>query len=78
MSSQSRKLFHRWVLPHDDLVQRISVGTDKLVVGLGEDKVADLRARVDSIERTQVDGVPEANALVRGASARRKQASVER
>lgn len=45
---------------------------DQLVVGLREDEVADLRARVDAVQWIQVDRIPESNTLVRRASTRRQ------
>ena len=50
---QRRDLLHRRILPHYDLVQTVAVRTDQLIVGLGEDKVADLTASVDSADRLE-------------------------
>ena len=53
MPCQRRDLLHRRILPHYDLVQTVAMRTDQLIVGLGEDKVADLTASVDSADRLE-------------------------
>ena len=44
------------------------MGADQLVIGLREDKVADLAARVDCTNGLQSERVPEANVLVSRAT----------
>lgn len=78
MTCQGSQLFHSWVLPYDHLVQTVAVGTDKLIVSLGEHKVANLRASVDRLKRLESQSVPEPDVLVSSASTCREQTSVQR
>lgn len=68
MSRQNRNLLHRWVVPDDDLVLRVSVRRDQLVARFGPRKVADLRARVNGTQGLACESVPKANAAVGRAS----------
>lgn len=77
MARKRGYLLHCGILPHNDLVQRVAVRAHQLVVRLREDEVADLRPRVDAIQRIQIDRVPESNALVCRAAASREEASVQ-
>ena len=77
MPCQRRDLLHRRILPHYDLVQTVAVRTDQLIVGLGEDKVADLTASVDSADRLERKRVPEANVLIGCAAARSQETSMK-
>ena len=52
------------------------MSADKLVVGFGKNEVADLRSGVYAIEWTEVDGVPEADALVGCSSSGGEEATV--
>ena len=47
------------------------------VVGLGKYQVADLGAGVDAIQRSQIQSVPESDALISGAATCCEQASVK-
>lgn len=78
MSSEGGELLHGGVLPHDDLIERVTVSAYKLIVGLREDQIANLRASVDAVQRRQVDSVPEADALVSRATSSSQKASVKR
>lgn len=75
MSRQGLNLFHRWVLPKDDLVQTVTMGRDELVV-LRKHQIANLRARVEVIHSGESLSVPKADAAVSSASARRKKPSL--
>ena len=78
MAGQRFYLFHGWVLPHNNLVQRVTVGGHKLGSILAEQQVANLAASVQVVDRTQSLCVPESNAPVSSASSRRQYSSLMR
>ena len=47
--SQSGNFLHRWVFPHNHLVQRVAMGAHKFIIGFGEDQVANLTTCVDTV-----------------------------
>lgn len=73
MPCQSCQLLHGRVLPNDDLVLRIAVGTYQLIEVLGEEEIAHLTAGLERTERSEGEGVPEANASVSCASTTREE-----
>ena len=51
MTSQGLNFLHAWVLPEDDLVQRVAVGANDFMSSLREHQVTDLGASVDGVKR---------------------------
>lgn len=59
-------------MPYDDLIEGVSLSADKLIISLGEDKVADLGACVDRMQWLHRESVPEPNVLVSCPTTRRQ------
>ena len=72
MTCQSLNLLHAWVLPKNDLVERVAVSAHYLVRRLREHEVTDLGACVNGMKRLERMCVPETNVTVRSASTSRQ------
>ena len=55
---------HGWVLPHDDLIQRIAMGADDLIHVLGKHQIAHLGTCVNAANWLESVGVPESDASI--------------
>lgn len=69
MACEGCDLLHGWVLPHNDLVERVAVSGYNLVVVLTEHQVTNLTSSVDRVNWLQRQRVPELNASISGTSA---------
>ena len=78
MPRQCRYFLHCGVLPDYDLVETVAVSADQLVIGLREDKIADLAASVYCTYGLQSERVPETNVLVSRATSGCQKTSVQR
>jgi hypothetical protein len=54
------------------------MSTHKLIIGFREDKVTNLTASIYTVQLSEVDGVPEADALVSSATTSSQETSVKR
>ncbi len=54
------------------------MGAHKLIIGFREDKVTNLAARIYTVQLSEVDCVPEADALVSSATASSQETSMKR
>ena len=77
MPGESGYLFHGWVFPNYNLVERVAMCAHELIICLREYQVADLGASVYAVQRCQVQGVPETDALIGCTTASGKKASVQ-
>ena len=78
MPCQRGYFLHCRVLPDNYLVQAVAMRTHQLVIGLREDKIADLAACVDGTYRLQGQGVPETDVLVGSATPGCQETSMQR
>lgn len=69
MASQGHCLLESGILPYNDLVVRIPMGTHDFFGVLGEHQVAYLRTCIDTIYHSIIEGVPEFNGLISWAAA---------
>ena len=69
---KSLNLLHAWVLPENYLVERVAVSADNLMRRLREHEVANLRARIDGMQRLESMSVPESYMTVSCASTSRE------
>lgn len=74
VSGQGCHSLHARVLPNVDLVLTIAVGGNELVHILGEHQVAHLTAGLNGLERFKLQGVPELDGPVLGATTGSEQA----
>ena len=68
MACQGLNLLHAWILPKDDLVQRVAVSAYDLVGCLREHKVAHLRTGVYSVKWLESVCIPESDVTVCSAT----------
>lgn len=70
MTRQCGDFLQGGIFPHNDLVIGVPMRTDELFCGLGEDQIADLGPRVDTVQHCAVERVPKLDGPVSRPSAR--------
>jgi predicted small metal-binding protein len=67
VSSKNCKFLIFWVVPDDNLVERVAVSAHKFVDIFREDQIANLRSRINDMRLYTLEGVPKPNRAICGS-----------
>mmetsp|Transcript_31408 Transcript_31408/g.59737 ORF Transcript_31408/g.59737 Transcript_31408/m.59737 type:complete len:488 (-) Transcript_31408:17-1480(-) len=73
MTRQGCNLLHRWVFPDNNLIQRITMRTNKLIAILRKGQIANLTPRINTINPLPRQTIPKANTPIRRSPSARQQ-----
>ncbi len=66
MASEGGNFGHGWILPHDDLIETVSVRANHFINVLAPHEVADLATSINTVATGTRHGVPESDASISG------------